>query len=606
MKLRPALFATFALLSLRLEVVAGVHPGAYSRYPIGEKAYPAAPRIAEQSGLPSITVLAAAHDAIPSEVEALRRWNSEGRVPYRNGLTRLLVEPLVVNISAEMPAAQAMSTGGGIVQNSGNGKVVWTGAVLIEGAHRVRLHLTELVLPPGATLWVYGPGQSPIAFDAELAYNGSLYAPSVESDTVILEVEAPLSGRNRVSFSIRDVLEIFPADKSRAGMPTPLDSPTCLVDAMCVSASTSPAIDALRRSVAHLEFVKDGQGAVCSGGLINADLTPEFEPYLLTANHCFSTQAAASSLEVYWDYRASSCGGTSPPLPIPHRGATILATGEASDFTFVRLNSLPGGRWLLGWDATGVGIGTTLHRVSHPWPDQFLLPAAQRYSTSTVQSLSVGCSGAPPADYLYSRGVVGGTYPGSSGAPVTYVADGHPYIVGQLLGKCGPGATEGCDNSASNFQVDGRLSSSYAALRQFLDQAPSSCTACTPSATTACLLGNRFKVTMNWKDYSANLTGTGSVIRYADNLPEVSSTYGPMSESAFFSMYLSAPKSIETLVRMIKGATINNKYWVFLTGFAGAEYTVNIQDTQTCGTWTRTVASGATNMTKDFDAFPFP
>ena len=120
------------------------------------------------------------------------------------------------------------------------------------------------------------------------------------------------------------------------------------------------------------------------------------------------------------------------------------------------------------------------------------------------------------------------------------------------------------------------------------------------------MLGGRFKVTMpTWRDTFANLSGQGRLVKYADNLAEISPDYGPVSESAFFSMYTHAPKSIEALVRIIKGQNINNKYWVFLMGFTGAEYTINIQDTQTCRTWQRTVAVGATNVVKDFDAFPF-
>ena len=49
----------------------------------------------------------------------------------------------------------------------------------------------------------------------------------------------------------------------------------------------------------------NGSGFACTGGLL-ADLPGSGTPYLLTANHCISTQAAASSLQVF--------SGTAPPL----------------------------------------------------------------------------------------------------------------------------------------------------------------------------------------------------------------------------------------------------------------------------------------------------
>ena len=177
--------------------------------------------------------------------------------------------------------------------------------------------------------------------------------------------------------------------------------------------------------------------------------------------------------------------------------------------------------------------------------------------------------------------------------------------MGQLLGRCLPtGVTDPC--STLNQTVDGAFSGSFSVIGNVLNPGTSSCTACVANANTACLLGGRFKATLTWHDFSANQSGVGSIIKYAENQPEVNSTYGPVSESVFFSMYPSAPKSIEAIIRMIKGVTINDKYWVFLSGFATAEYTVTIIDTQTCQTWTRTVTTGSTTTTKDFNAFSVP
>ncbi|HVS32478.1 MAG TPA: PPC domain-containing protein [Thermoanaerobaculia bacterium] len=135
-----------------------------------------------------------------------------------------------------------------------------------------------------------------------------------------------------------------------------------------------------------------------------------------------------------------------------------------------------------------------------------------------------------------------------------------------------------------------------------------SCSPCAPSATTACLLANRFRVTVpSFRDLNANLSGQGSVIRYAENREEVHPNLGPLSAGTFFSLYSFAPASIEVLMRMISGVSINDHFWVFATGFTGAEYTLRVEDTQrNCRSWQRTIPAGATDVVKDFEAFSFP
>ena len=99
-----------------------------------------------------------------------------------------------------------------------------------------------------------------------------------------------------------------------------------------------------------------GCAFVCTGGLLNS--TPEtFVPYLLTANHCFSTQAAATSLEAVWQYVRASCDGPEPdPFGFPHTlGSTLRATGEPSDFTLVELDDPPpDGSLFFGWTTADV------------------------------------------------------------------------------------------------------------------------------------------------------------------------------------------------------------------------------------------------------------
>jgi hypothetical protein len=179
-------------------------------------------------------------------------------------------------------------------------------------------------------------------------------------------------------------------------------------------------------------MLSDGFTYACTGSLLN-NTGPAATPYLLTANHCFSDQTAAATLDVFWDFATPACGGEAPDPATLGRstGGTLLATGATSDFTFVRLNSVPAGRILLGWSTHAVANGTTLYRVSHPIPGNSIL--AQSFSQGAVNVPFAACSDAPRPDFIYSLPTQGGTFGGSSGS-AALLAGG--LVVGQLTGGC--------------------------------------------------------------------------------------------------------------------------------------------------------------------------
>lgn len=538
-------------------------PSEFSRDAIGVKAYPAAPRLAEQAALAPAAKLHAAAETVPEELAALREWNDADRLPLKNGFTRPIGDPIVVRLDGAVAAKSGVSAlARGVVTASEHGTIVWSGAVQVESAYRVRLHLTNVKLPEGATLWVYGAGGTPIGFGKEILYEGSLYTPSVNGPTVYLEVEiaSPKSAGDGASFEIRDLVEILPNEGLRTFQPQPNDTPSCLIDATCVSTSTFPGIAAARSGIAHLQYMKGASSFVCSGGLLNDKVpAPSFIPYLLTANHCFDTQASASSLETYFDYKTSSCNGVAPPFPAPQVGATLLATSTTSDFTFVRLNSVPAGRTFLGWTSVAQGAGTKLYRVSHPFPDSFNLPAAQRYSDATTSTSFGVCPNRPLANYLYSVGGLGGTYGGSSGSPVL-LADGT--VVGQLFGACGTAPGDGCDR-VNNAAVDGKFSTTFPSIEQFINVTGGS-QGCTENGTTLCLSNNRFRVQGTYRT-SSGLTGSANVV-------ELTSDTGYLW---FFSQ-----SNVEVVIKVLNACAING-YWVFAAGLTDIEVTLTVTDTQT-------------------------
>ncbi|HEV7767577.1 MAG TPA: trypsin-like peptidase domain-containing protein [Thermoanaerobaculia bacterium] len=449
------------------------------------------------------------------------------------------------------------------------------------GATRTRLRLESVNLAEDDILQVYGRAGDVVVFGRELlGPTGELWTPSVEGDTIALET---LGADVTITALAHIAIPVATAD-------------ACFLDAVC---STFADRDALSRSIAQLTFISGSDVVWCTGGLINAKVP---DSLLLTANHCISTQAEASTVDAYWDWTSTFCGSGTTLSPKKSSGATLLATSQATDVTLLRMKTLPAGRWLMGWTTNPLPAGTKLYRIAHPATENGQELYVQTVATTTVDATASTCTGSPRTAFIYSKRSTGGMGPGASGAPV--IIDGG-YIVGQLLGGCSAfGPPDGCSSLTSI--MDGSLAASWPVVGTFINPSSSNCTACIPNNNTACMLGGRFKVTMpTWRDTFSNLSGQGSLVKYADNLPEIHPQFGPVSESVFFSMYTHAPKSIEALVRIIKGQNINDKYWVFLMGFTGAEYTINIQDTQTCRTWQRTIPVGATTVVKDFDAFPF-
>ncbi|GAB2805439.1 trypsin-like peptidase domain-containing protein [Comamonas piscis] len=139
---------------------------------------------------------------------------------------------------------------------------------------------------------------------------------------------------------------------------------SCSLDATC---KDSYQIE--RNAVARMMFtVADGNTYKCTGTLLN-NVKGDYAPFFLTANHCISTQAEASTLQTDWFYRSSSCNSTVPGANGKTRsaGATLLYATDTTDSSLLRLNEMPpAGVTLAGWDArSDVKKGDAVYGLHH-------------------------------------------------------------------------------------------------------------------------------------------------------------------------------------------------------------------------------------------------
>ncbi len=329
----------------------------------------------------------------------------------------------------------------------------WAVEVVGDGAEGLRLGFSRLALPAGAELTVQAPagakaGGRPGGEDAvEWIEAGALDAVRPKA----LAAPAPVYW-SQVVFGPRARVELylparaaarfegelpFTLDRAQYLYRDPLRDAANKVDA-CHNDVTCYALWAATASgVARFSFIDSGASFLCTGQLLN-DLAADYTPYFLTANHCVSTNAAASSAVFFWLYQSAVCDGEPPAADSVRqsRVARFLAGSAESDFSLLLIEGrIPniGLSWV-GWNAGPVADGTDIACIHHPSGDY------KRISFGTAASNPV-CGGAHHFRVNWTSGV---TEPGSSGSGA--FRRWSKQLVGQL--HCGPSACGSVTNDS--------------------------------------------------------------------------------------------------------------------------------------------------------------
>jgi hypothetical protein len=329
--------------------------------------------------------------------------------------------------------------------NAGDVRVL---GIVSTGALYTRVHFSGMSLPPGARVFVYSlknPDDFYGPYEGRgLSPDGTFWTPPMKGDAIAVEYFTPPGANiaftpftvDEISHNFKD---IFATDDAGA----------------CNLEVTAPWAN-LAKSVGALEFVTGGGVGLCTGTLLN-DQASDQTPYLLTANHCFSSQTEAQSLRVYWNYNT----GADPPPGTPFTdGATLLATGTSSDFTFVRLTgSLPGGLFFSGWDAATTPVSTSVTGIHHP------AGSHKRISFGTTNSNCLGGLPGPCSNFTHVGWSSGVTEGGSSGSGIWKGSSANALFVGTLTG-----GLSSCADPNGNDEY-GSFSATYPNIAAFLSGA---------------------------------------------------------------------------------------------------------------------------------------
>jgi len=230
---------------------------------------------------------------------------------------------------------------------------------------------------------------------------------------------------------------------------------SCNLDVMC-----NADLQAESRAVAAMIFISGNTPYACTGTLLN-DAPGSRTPYFMTANHCISTQAEASTLVTYWFFRAAACN-SSPVVDQAMTqltgGARLLYTEAAGDVTLLQLNGQPPAGVVYAGSYFGAvpAAGTGVVGIHDPKGDlqKYSVGSITGYANCDATTCNLGVSAARAAMYQigWTQGVTEG---GSSGSAIFVKLGNTRYAVGALHG----GNTDCQNQKGSDFY--GRLDRAY-------------------------------------------------------------------------------------------------------------------------------------------------
>ncbi len=390
------------------------------------------------------------------------------------------------------------------------------------GAKGIR---AKLVLPSGLTQGelrvVSRVGDDVLVVPLSVALNGEIWTPYTDGETQIVELFTT-QRVDRLSIKVENVGHFEVSLLSWKGPAEPAlntAAGACTVDVTCAISDdpvNGSAISERRKSVARMNFSSGGSFFLCTGTLINSSVQQNF---LLTANHCISTQAEASSIETRWFYEASTCGGlVRTDVVTVSGGAQLVFTNQFVDSTLLRLNSPPpAGTVFAGWNTSALTVNSPIVSLSHPRGD-LMKAAIGTMSVPGTPSGLIRLFGYEQSMYgiLFSRGII---EPGSSGSGLFTLSNGSLQLRGVLSSTTLRNSPNGmsCTDTTENANY-GRFDYLYPQIAPILNGTayPSDDAANQPASTLPALTFDVPKTaTLNYvgdiDTFRINVTQTGTI-----------------------------------------------------------------------------------------------
>ena len=220
-------------------------------------------------------------------------------------------------------------------------------------------------------------------------------------------------------------------------------------------------------SAVKLTFESAGSRYTCSGVLVETtDPNNAGAPYILTSEHCISTDTVASTVEVTWFYQREECVGNSfdSRWAVTSGGARVLVATIREDMSLIQLNyAAQAEATYASWDAThAVPATTDLYGVHHPNGDHKRFWSGESTGARNVLLCEGGQNCTLLVDAI-SRTNSNGTVEGGSSGSGVFLASS-----GDLVGT--HSASRGQCVGPTSFA--GRFRNFYSQARRWLDPTP--------------------------------------------------------------------------------------------------------------------------------------
>lgn len=329
------------------------------------------------------------------------------------------------------------------MENSGewsplsNGGKIWRVSIQSNEALTLNFFLKDVQLPNGNELFIYDPNKTFVlgSFTAEHLYLGKLGTELIPGDQAILEYYVSPENINQPHTLSVDMIGHGYRTSDEFYEKVFRESGSCNMNVACPDGS--PWENQIRSTIMLVSGGVNGSG-FCSGAMINNTLN-DGKPYVLTANHCYSTP---TSWVFRFNWQSSSCQTqSSSPSFKSLSGAVLRARRVQSDFCLVEITGgLENGTvpsafntYFSGWDKSQTVSPRTIG-IHHPSGD------IKKISFDDNSPLISNYSGYSNNVWrvVWDRSTT--TEGGSSGSPL-FNQNGR--IIGQLWG-----GTAGCNNLA--------------------------------------------------------------------------------------------------------------------------------------------------------------
>ncbi len=378
-----------------------------------------------------------------------------------------------IGVHRSMPA---ISQSSGKWETLADGTSLWRLAIQSTGATGIRIQFGDFAVGSGK-VWIYSESdpasaQGPYT-KRGIFQNGEFWTGTTWGDTAVLEYKPADSKDRTIPFRIRALAHRVTAKPGLVALNTNTPAPTDPAAACNLDVTCYPDWSSAAKMVSEINFQTEENGqqfeAACTASLV-ATRDNNFKPYLLTAGHCIHDEPDARTIETYWTYQTSQCGGSPPALKgsaTSQIGADYLLSGtmQTGDYSLVLLKDVPSGVLYSGWDPAEISIGTNVVGIHHPMASYKRILFGHRVADEVVQ---VGTD-ILPADQFYIIALDAGiAQPGSSGSPI-FTSPG--VIVGTLTWGPSLDGVELC--AAGSFDIGyGRFSVAYPNLLNWLEDLP--------------------------------------------------------------------------------------------------------------------------------------